>query len=341
MRKVVAGGALILAVANPSEAQSLPDTVTHGLSPNDAIIVTTKNAGESRGAFVSASSASLVMSVKGRPQEIPVADIAAIDKPGDPVWGGAIIGGAILGLGFMGGAGASCSPNCDKEVPAAAAAGVAIGGAVGAGIDYLHRGRTRIYRAPREKRASPPAADRPATASSSLATLWERVNPGDGVSIALADGGELDGRFSRASDAELAVEIHGTLREFSAADVRRVVHKKGGSHGTRGLLIGLPLGALFGSGPCYRVESFMEPADSGMSCGAAVLIGTAAGGAAGFALGRTVWRRTIVYEAPHANALSGAEPLRATETRRIGMIVAPILSAHRIGVAGSITFTAS
>jgi hypothetical protein len=42
------------------------------------------------------------------------------------------------------------------------------------------------------------------------------------VSIALADGPELDGKFSRASDTGLAVEIHGTLREISRG--RRASH---------------------------------------------------------------------------------------------------------------------
>jgi hypothetical protein len=46
---------------------------------------------------------------------------------------------------------------------------------------------------------------------------------GDAVSIALADGREIEGMFSRASDAGLAIEILDTLREISAADVRRIV----------------------------------------------------------------------------------------------------------------------
>ena len=82
MRRAVAGGALVLALASPAGAQALLASVNHLLSRDDAVI-----------------------------------------------------GGAILGLTFMGGAGASCSPNCDKEVPAAAAGGVAIGAAIGAGLD--------------------------------------------------------------------------------------------------------------------------------------------------------------------------------------------------------------
>ena len=116
------------------------------------------------------------------------------------------------------------------------------------------------------------------------------------------------------------------------------MRKKGGNHGTRGLLIGLPLGALFGSGPCYRVETVMHPADSGLSCGAAVTLGTVAGGVAGFGLGRTVWRRTVVYEAPDATAAAGRGSRRAGGAKQIDLIVTPLLSRYRIGVAGTVTF---
>ena len=345
MRSALAGGAFILALVSLAGAQPLPATVLNRLSPKDAVIVITKNAGEMRGALVSASASSLVISVKGRREEIPAADIASIDKPGDPVWGGAIVGGVGLGLAFMGGAGASCSPNCDKEVPAAAAGGAAIGAAIGAGIDYLHRGRTRLYRAPLPPRVDRPAAAGPAAASepphqgtASLGRLWEQVKPGDPVSLDTVDGRRLEGRFNRASDAVLAVATDTGVQEFPATDVRRLARKSGGTHGRRGVLIGVPLGALFGSGACYRLDTFMHPADSGMSCGAAVAIGAAAGGAVGFTVGRTVWRRTVVYEAPDTTAFGGADARRVTDPKRVDVAVAPMLSRHRIGVAGTVTF---
>ena len=350
MRWALVGGALILAVASPAGAQPLPDRVVRSLSPNDVIIVTTKDSGETRGAFVALSSTSLVVSVKGQQREIRVENVISIEKPGDPVWGGAIIGGAILGLGFMGGAGASCSPDCDKEVPSAAAVGVAVGAAIGAGLDYLHRGRTRVYKAPASARAFRPApADGPAAtttppaagtphAAASLGTLWEQVKPGTPVSIALKDGRLLDGRFVRASETVLAVGTNDGVQEFAAEDVRRVVRKKGGNHGTRGLLIGMPLGALLGSGPCYRVDPLMQPAASGISCGTAVLLGTGAGGAIGLTIGRTVWRRTVVYQAPDVTALHGGDSPRLIDAKRVDILIAPILSRQRIGVAGTITF---
>ncbi len=134
-------------------------------------------------------------------------------------------------------------------------------------------------------------------AVASLSALSSRVKPGDTVSVRVTSGEDIVGTFSRASEASLTVTVGGQSREIPANDVQQVVRRRGANRLRRGLLIGAPIGALLGSGPCYRVDasSYRPGSGSPPSCGASVLGGVAIGAGIGALIGSRVWRPTLVY----------------------------------------------
>jgi len=161
----------------------------------------------------------------------------------------------------------------------------------------------------------PPAAHAQANntpeGGASVGALSSRVKPGETVSVRTMSGEVVVGMFSRASEVSLTVVVDRASREIPGSTVRQVVRQRGANRLKRGLLIGAPLGALVGSGPCYRVDS---PPDSpgsgnGASCGASVLAGAALGAGIGAFIGSRFWRPTIVYSAPGD---SSPAPTRAT-----------------------------
>ncbi len=129
-----------------------------------------------------------------------------------------------------------------------------------------------------------------------LSTLSSRVKPGDTVSVRLTSGEDIVGTFLRASASSVAMLVDGQSREISANDVRQVVSGRGGNRLRRGLLIGAPLGALLGSGPCYRVDTPVSGPRP--SCGAWVSGGAAVGTGIGALIGSRTRRPMLVYSAP-------------------------------------------
>jgi hypothetical protein len=337
---------LALSAFRPAFAQSTAgsalEVLNHRLHQNDIIFVTARETGETRGAFVSASATSLVIAAAaGGLREIPAQEILSVEKSGDPVWNGAIIGGVILGLGMGGGAGASCSPNCASAVAGGYIFGAALGAGIGATIDYLHKGRTLVYGVRPGSRPAPPAAPAvPATVppAVSLATLSTRVKPGDPVSVVITGGTSIDGEFTRVSAASLTLTVSAQAREIPAGDVQRVVRKRGGNHLKRGLLIGAPIGALAGSASCYQVDTFTHPADEGLSCGQGVLLGTVIGTGLGGLLGSVVWSRTVVFDATHDPESPPPAGASVDSPRQTRFMLAPLIARRGAGLAVSLAF---
>lgn len=81
--------------------------------------------------------------VNGQEQVIPIDQIARLERSGDSLRNGAVIGAVI--------AGAWCALVCGQgldssgQIPIAVAANAGLGALVGAGIDAAHRGRTLLY----------------------------------------------------------------------------------------------------------------------------------------------------------------------------------------------------
>ena len=105
--------------------------------PGDTVFVTTHAEGEIRGRLVRLAPEVIVVTSDQGERTVAFNEIGWIEKRGDPVWNGALIGAGILGWPMMAGAGASCSPDCATVVPQALAVGVAVGAAIGALVDAL------------------------------------------------------------------------------------------------------------------------------------------------------------------------------------------------------------
>jgi hypothetical protein len=153
----------------------------------------------------------------------------------------------------------------------------------------------------------PPVADPQAPIETkqpvgSLGQLPSRLRSGAVVWVLTASGERVVGTFARATDESLFVAVGEHAREIPASSVQQVVIQRGANRLVRGLVIGAPLGAFFGTSPCYRVEG-----NSG--CTAGVLVGTAIGAGIGGLVGWHKWRPVLVFPA------SSRLPARAAETR--------------------------
>ena len=130
------------------------------------------------------------------------------------------------------------------------------------------------------------------------AALGERVKPGDLIAVRLTTGEDVVGAFSGASSSSvtLTTMAEGVARRIPAEAVREIVLRRGGNRLKRGIAIGVPLGAWFGTAGCYQVETPGRP-DTGSSCGASVLAGAAIVGGVGALIGRRVWHPAVLYSA--------------------------------------------
>ena len=302
-------------LAQPSDSDY--SNVTRRLSPGDTVFITTHTEGEIRGRLVRMSPEAIVVAGDHGERSVASRDIGWIEKRGDPVWMGTLIGAGLFGFAMMGAAGASCSPDCGTQVPAAMALGIGVGAAAGALIDWMIPGRTLVYGKRSNDRTAvpgPPVATVPPKSRSAAASLWRQVAPGDRITVRTTGGAEINGRFARASDASVTVDVGKELREVSANEVTEVRRYRGGTHVKKGLFIGIPLGALSGTHFCYDVDDRHQQNNAGMPCGVGVLLGAAGGGAVGALLGRMTWGSNVIYT------------------------VAPVASAHSIGLMASFAF---
>jgi hypothetical protein len=104
--------------------------------------------GEMRGKLVRLSPTSLAILANGQEREILSTGIASIEKRGDPLWNGALIGAvSMLPMPLVGWAtvGPGTHPRRDVAIVGAA---VAVGAGVGALIDWLRQDRKLVYGTP-------------------------------------------------------------------------------------------------------------------------------------------------------------------------------------------------
>jgi hypothetical protein len=306
---VLAGS--VSALAQPSEADY--SKLSRRVDEGDTVFVTTRTEGLIEGRLVRLAPEAIIVASEQGERTVAFSDVGWIEKRGDPVWNGGLIGAGILGFGMMGGAGASCSPDCATQVPQATAVGVAVGAAIGALVDWMIPGRTLL--SGQRPRARPPSHSASPEGRTSLASLSNQVSPGDKISVHTIEGADTTGRFARASDASVTVDLGEALQDIPANKVTAVRRYRGGTHLKKALLIGIPLGALLGSGVCYKVDEPTLPSsqhDSGMPCGVGILLGAGGGAALGALIGGKTWGSTVVYT------------------------VAPTASLHSVGIVASL-----
>jgi hypothetical protein len=118
------------------------------LHEGDTIFVIDRQSGGINGKLVRLSPISLAILVNRQEREILSTEIRSIEKRGDPLWNGALIGAvSMLPLPLVGWAtvGPGTHPGRDVFIVGGA---VAVGAAVGALIDWLRQDRTLVYGTP-------------------------------------------------------------------------------------------------------------------------------------------------------------------------------------------------
>lgn len=117
---------------------------------------------ETSGKLLRLSPEAVVLLVDGSERPFAMADVSRIQKRGDSLRNGALIGGALgLGIGILMGGIADCpGANASGPCPAFHAVLVPVAAltyaALGAGVDALVQGRTTIYAAPTDRSARMP-----------------------------------------------------------------------------------------------------------------------------------------------------------------------------------------
>jgi len=152
MRKIarfVLFGGLSLACTSPASAAQQPPALQGG---EEVIVVHAGSGQELRGRLLELSSTSLGILVDGHRVEVPIDDVLRIDGRKD-----SLKNGALIGLGVFGGSAAlSCAAvgSSPGWCAYAIAMNGALGAAIGAGIDALHKGRSPIYVKPAKSGAA-------------------------------------------------------------------------------------------------------------------------------------------------------------------------------------------
>ena len=146
--QVIGTLASLVCLANPALAQSPAARFADMRLETDQIVtVTTQGGTEIRGRVSKTDGGTLTLRADDNSYEISEADTRHIDRDGDPVWEGLAIGLAMGGgLGLIGAL--SCSECGGSGGAAGALAFAGIGTGVGALIDLLIPGKTRVFQAP-------------------------------------------------------------------------------------------------------------------------------------------------------------------------------------------------
>ncbi len=147
---VVCLGAVPLSAQSPASGAvvSSSDELWTKIKSGDTVYVLDSSARETAGNFAKVSASSLELLVDGQIREIPLGDVRLIERRGDRLWNGALIGAAVGG-GF---AALGCGNECTTgERVAAVVTFTVVGGAVAMGIDALIHGRTVVYRGTSQK----------------------------------------------------------------------------------------------------------------------------------------------------------------------------------------------
>lgn len=222
-----------------ASAQGL-EQLERSLKPGDAIIVTDPLGRETHAVFSEATSTTLVVVAGGNEQRLRAADIGRVETS-DSLRNGTIVGGAAGAWLGLAAAGASCSPQCAREMTAGAVSMGLIGAAIGALADRAVAGRRVLYGAAPDSvhtlQPRPPVA--------SLSELSQRARSGDAIVVVDRRGRTIRGMFESASAGSIDVLEGGTLREISSCDVRVVTRR--GNRKRAGALIGAMLGAFTGA----------------------------------------------------------------------------------------------
>ncbi len=156
--------------------------------------------------------------------------------------------------------------------------------------------------------AQVPAVATTPPAAMPLGAMGSRVKPGGAISVFVVGGQRIAGKFVKASNEGLALDVGGVERVIPAADVREVVVAHGTNRLKLGAVVGGLMGALIGQSGCYDTPSYAN--EEKTSCAGGVAASIAGFTAFGMAIGATRWRPAVVFPPPPV-APAPAERVRA------------------------------
>ena len=150
--------AILVAALVPVAARAQTETSRWpALAPSggvETVYVLDETGTETAGRLVRLTPDSLVLLVDGAERQFAAARVRRIQKRGDSLRNGALIGAVVgVGIGFLAGGIADCGRDdpdggCPGTRVAAVLVSTGVYAAIGAGIDALIPGRTTLYEAP-------------------------------------------------------------------------------------------------------------------------------------------------------------------------------------------------
>ena len=133
--------------STPASAQS-PDVALTGLFP---VYVLDRTGEETKGRLVSLTGSAVVLQMDSATRTFNLTDVVRVDRRGDSLKNGAIIGAVFGGaVGILTAAGLADCPSAQSSCPGARVAmpiiSTGVWSAIGAGIDALIQGRTLLWK---------------------------------------------------------------------------------------------------------------------------------------------------------------------------------------------------
>lgn len=145
---------LLFLVAGPAVGRAgAQDFSTVQLKGMPTVYVEDRSGREVEGRLVSLTESALTINIAGVTRTFTPAEVTKVDRRGDSLKNGALIGAAIgVFTGFFGDCPRAGTTNASEDCPGARVGyvlgGAAIWAGIGAGIDALIPGRTRLWPAP-------------------------------------------------------------------------------------------------------------------------------------------------------------------------------------------------
>lgn len=145
--------ALVVVMAAVGPALRAQDFSTVRLKGMPTVYVEDRTGREVEGKLVSLTESALTINIDGVTRTFAPAEVTKVDRRGDSLKNGALIGAAVgLFTGLLGDCPGAGSNNGSRGCPGARVGyvlgGAAIWAGIGAGIDALIPGRTRLWPAP-------------------------------------------------------------------------------------------------------------------------------------------------------------------------------------------------
>lgn len=295
IRSLVAGMLLIPSLGAAQIPQSFEDLPLR-VNLSDQLQIEDQSGAKFSGRLTRLTRGDLTIQTGAGEKDFTADSVRAASVRGHALRRGALVGAAVFAVL---GAVATCSheggSGCAIVGPLRAAP---IGAGVGLSIGALIPQMKLIYRAAEDHVPNPPSRSASGGHGSLLEDLALRVNLDDEVRVQDESGGRTNGRLTRLTDTEIAIETVAGEKRFTREVLRQVAVRHQAFR--TATLIGAGAGAAYGALSECRRETHPECADG-------VIIGGGLGAGAGLAVGAFITRTTTVY--PEAEKQTSVLPI--------------------------------